>query len=147
MFDTKSFKKILGSDYIKVKLSILWLFVMLNYIYADILTLMDSSVIKELITGRVGGMEITPSFLFMGAILMELPIAMVVLSLVLKYKINRWANILVGGIKTLAVLASMFVGTPTLYYALFGIIEIVFTSYIVYLAWKWPNKEGSPQAA
>jgi len=133
------FKKILGKDYIKVKLSLLWLFVMLNYIYADILTLMDSSALNDILSGALG---ITPLFLFVGAILMEIPIAMVFLSLILKNNINRWANIIAGIIKTLAVLGSLFVGTPTLYYAFFAIIEIVATSYIVYLAWKWSEPKS-----
>jgi len=132
-----AFKKIFGTEYMKVKLSVLWLFVMLNYIYADIITLMDSSVLKELVAGSAGGLQITQGFLLMGAVLMEIPIAMVVLSLVLKYRVNRWANITAGSIKTLAVFASMFVGTPALYYLFFGIIEMVFTSLIVWYAWKW----------
>lgn len=138
-----TFKKIFGTEYMKVKLSVLWIFVMFNYIYADILTLMDSSVLAEILTGFTGGLEITQGFLLGAAILMEIPIAMVILSLVLKYKANRWANIIAGTIKTVAVFLSMFVGTPALYYIFFGSIEIVFTSLIVWLAWTWPNPGGS----
>ena len=134
-----TYEKIFGKEYLKVKLALLWLFVMLNYIYADIMTLMDASVLKELITGSAGDLEITPAFLFMGAILMEIPIAMILLSLILQYKINRWANIIAGVIKTLAVIGTLFVGTPSLYYAFFVVIEVVTTSCIVYLAWKWPK--------
>jgi hypothetical protein len=126
----------------KVKLSLLWIFVMFNYIYADILTLMDSSALKELMTGYIGGTQITPGFLLGGAILMEIPIAMVVLSRVLKYRANRWANIIAGSIKTVAVFSSIFVGTPALYYIFFGTIEMVCTSLIVWYAWKWPNPEA-----
>lgn len=136
------FKNIFGSDYTKVKLSVLWLFVMLNYIYADILTLMDASVLKELLTGSLsGGVEITPTFLLLGAFLMEIPIAMVVLSLILARKFSRWANIAAGVIKTLAVSGTMFVGVPALYYLFFGIIEIFVTCYIVWVAWSWKDAE------
>ncbi|MEN7981934.1 MAG: DUF6326 family protein [Nanoarchaeota archaeon] len=135
-----TFKKIFGKEYMKAKLSVLWIFVMFNYVYADILTLMDSSVLKELITGSVGGLQITQGFLLAGAILIEIPIAMVVLSLVLKYKANRLANIIAGTIKTTAVFLSMFVGAPTLYYMFFGTIEIVTTSLIVWFAWRWKEK-------
>jgi len=128
---TNAFKKIFGKDFIRVKLSVLWLFVMLNYIYADILTLLDPLVAQE------GGIQITRGMLFFGAILMEIPIAMVVLSLVLKYKINRLANIVAGTIKTIAVFGTMFVGTPTLYYLFFAIIEMIFTSLIVWIAFRW----------
>jgi hypothetical protein len=134
-----TFKNIFGKEYIKVKLSVLWIFVMLNYIYADIITLMDSSVLKDILSGSTGGIQITQGFLLVAAIIMEIPIAMVVLSLVLEYKWNRLANIFAGAIKTLAVFASMFVGTPALYYLFFGIIEIVTTLFIIRIAWKWPN--------
>lgn len=137
-----TFKKIFGSEYTKVKLSVLWIFVMLNYIYADIVTLMDSSVLTEILRGYAGSIQITQGFLLGASILMEIPIAMIVLSLVLKYKYNRIANIFAGIIKTLAVAASMFVGTPALYYLFFGSIEMITTIYIVYLAWTWPSPEA-----
>ena len=127
----------------KVKLSLLWIFAMFNYLYADILTLMDSEVLKELLTGYQGSMQITQEFLLVGAILMETAIAMVLLSRVLKYKVNRWANIIVGAIHTVVVFASMFVGTPpALYYMFHGIIEIACTSLIVWYAWKWTKQEA-----
>ena len=129
-----TFKKIFGAEYVKVKLALLWLFVMLNYIYADIMALMDVSVLEDILSDALG---ITPLFLFLGAFLMEIPIAMVFLSLMLRYRINRWANIIAGVIKTLAVLGSMFVGEPALYYTFFVVVEIIATSYIVYIAWKW----------
>ena len=128
----------------KVKLSTLWVFVMFNYIYADILTLMDPAVLKEIITGTVGGLEMTQGFLLGAAILMEIPIAMVVLSRVLKYRANRWANIIAGTIKTAAVFLSLFVGTPAMYYTFFATIEIACTLLIVWYAWKWVNPEVSP---
>lgn len=133
-----NFKALLGNDYIKAKLCVLWLFVTLNYIYADILSLMDASVLNDYLSGSIGGgMEITPEFLFGGAILMEIPIVMIILSLVLKGNINRSANIIAGTIKTFAVFGSLFVGVPALYYLTFAIIEIATTLYIVWIAWTW----------
>ena len=98
---------------------------------------MDSSVLKQLLVGTVGGIQLTPGFMLTIPIMMEIPIAMVILSRVLKYKVNRWANIIAGIIKTVAVFASMFVGTPALYYMFFGTIEIATTSFIVWYAWNW----------
>ena len=128
----------------KVKLSTLWIFVMFNYIYADILTLMDPAVLKEIVTGTVGGLEMTQGFLLGAAILMETAIVMVVLSRVLKYRANRWVNIISGIIHTAAVFLSLFVGTPAMYYTFFATIEIACTLLIVWYAWKWVNPEVSP---
>jgi hypothetical protein len=127
----------------KVKLSLLWIFAMFNYLYADIHSLMDSEVLKKLMTGYIDSMQITPKFLLGGAILMETAIAMVLLSRVLKYKVNRWTNIIVGAIHTVVVFASLFVGTtPALYYIFYGTIEIACTSLIVWFAWKWHKQEA-----
>ena len=83
----------------------------------------------------------TPTFLFLGAILMEIPIAMVFLSKILKYKSNRILNISAGIIKTLAVTGSLFVGAPALYYSFFAIVEITTTLYIVWYAWTWKENK------
>jgi hypothetical protein len=129
--------KTAGMD-MKVLLSTLWIFAVLNYLYADVLTLMDPEGLKAIMTGYAGTMPITPGFLLAAGVLMETAIAMVLLSRVLKYGANRWANIIVGILHTLAVLASMFVGTgPDLYYLFFGIIEIVCTLVIVWFAVRW----------
>ena len=48
--------------------------------------------------------EITPGFLLLAAVLAEVPIAMIVLSRVLKHRANRWANI-VAGVITIAYVA------------------------------------------
>ncbi len=64
----------------KVKLSTLWIFVMFNYLYCDVLGLMDPVLLNQILTGNLGFVEITEEFLLGGAILMEIPIAMVLLS-------------------------------------------------------------------
>lgn len=76
---------------------------------------------------------------------METSIAMVLLSRVLKYRANRWANIIVGIINTIAVLASLLVATPALYYAFFGVIEIATTLTIIWYAWTWRPSPGRPR--
>ena len=124
----------------KVLLSTLWIFVMFNYLYCDILAVFEPGIIEELMTGSIGGIQFTQGFLLGAAILMEIPIAMVVLSRVLKYKANRWTNIVAGIIKTIVMILSMFMGAPpALYYIFFGTIEIACTSLIVWIAWKWKN--------
>lgn len=125
----------------KVILSTLWIFVTLNYLYCDVLSLMDSELLKQYLTGTVEGLELNQNFLFAGAILMEIPIAMVLLSRILNHKANRWANIIAAFIKTLAMIMTMFVGSPTAYYLFFGIIEIATTMFIIYYAWTWKKND------
>ena len=121
----------------RVLLSTMWIFAILNYLYADVMGFYKPGLIQEIMTGSVEGMVFTPVVLLVGAILMETAIVMVLLSRVLERKWNRIANIISGIIHTLAVASSMFVGTPGLYYIFFGTVEIITTISIIRIAWKW----------
>ena len=55
-------------------LSILWVFVTLNYLYCDLIGLMDASLLKQYLTGNVNGLQLNESFLLSAGILMEIPI-------------------------------------------------------------------------
>jgi Family of unknown function (DUF6326) len=128
----------------KVRLSTLWIFAMFNYLYADVMSLTDPRSREMVTTGSAGSLQITEGFLLGAAILMETAIAMVLLSRVLPYAANRWANIIVGVIQTAAVLSSLFIGTTlTVYYLFFASIEIVCTCVIIWYAWRWANPEGA----
>ena len=122
----------------KTRLSMLWVFAMFNYLYADVMTLMDPSL-KEIIAGQVGPIPMTHGVLLGAAVLMETAIAMILLSRTLPYRANRWANIIVGIIHTASVLASLFVGgtTPAIYYLFFATVEVACTVLIVRMAWIW----------
>ena len=130
----------INSQKAKTLLSTLWVFAMLNYLYADVMGLMDSTFLRQYLNGRVEGMDINEGFLFLAALLMEIPIAMVLLSRILNDKSNQWANIIAGSLKSLVVLATLFIGRPTMYYLFFSVIEIACTSYIVWYAWKWSRQ-------
>ena len=121
----------------KEMLFTLWLFAMLTYTYGDVVTLMDP--IKH------GTMEMTESFLLGGSIFMMIPISMVLLSRILKYRANRVANIIAGSIMTVALILTLFAAVPTIYYVFFTVIEVVTTAIIVWFAWRWRNTEAQPQ--
>ena len=131
----------------RMVLSTLWIFVTLNYLYCDLMGLMDPILLNQYITGTIGSFHIDEDFLLYAAVLMEIPISMVLLSRVLNYKANRWANIIAGSIKTLVMIATMFVGSPTSYYLFFGIIEIISTAFIVYYAWNWKIQDPTKSIA
>ena len=120
----------------KVKLSALWLFAMLTYTYGDVVTLMDP--VKH------GSVQLTEGFLLGGSIYMMIPLTMVLLSRLLKYRASRLASIIAGSIMTVTLPITLFVAVPTTYYVFFTVIEIASTALIVWYAWKWPNPEVSP---
>ena len=118
-------------------LSTLWAFLLFNYIYCDLFTAFDPRVMKSLVaTGISGGMEFTQGFLLSFSILMEIPIAMFLLSRILKYSVNRWSNIIAGVIMVIVQTYSLF-NPSTGYYLFFSIIEIACLLWIIWSAWKW----------
>jgi hypothetical protein len=126
----------------RARLSTLWIFVMFNYLYCDVLGLMDPESLRGFLDGNVGGIDITQGFLLSASILMEIPMAMVLLSRVLKYRANRWANIGAGTLMTVVQFSTLFFGSsPTPFYLFFSVIEIACTSVIVWYAWKSPDPE------
>jgi hypothetical protein len=132
----------------KVLLSTSWIFVLFNYLYCDVITLMDAKTLNQIMTGTVGGINMTEGFLLGASILMEIPIVMVLLSRMLNYRINRLTNIIGGIIMTVVQLSSLVFGSsPTMYYIFFSITEISCTSFIVWYAWTWSNSQDMVQAA
>ncbi|MFN8482287.1 MAG: DUF6326 family protein [Anaerolineae bacterium] len=132
-----------GFERRRVVLSTLWIFAVLNYIYADVYALFFNPLLqpeaaKRFAEGYVGDIQITQGFVLVTAILMETAIAMVLLSRVLPYRANRWANILVGGFHTLFVAWSLIGDTPNGFYLMFAAVEIACTLFIVWYAWTWP---------
>ena len=119
----------------KARLSALWLFAMLTYTYGDVVTLMDP--VKH------GTIQLTEGFLLAGSIFMMIPITMVLLSRLLKYRSSRLASIIAGTVMTVALTLTLFVAVPTMYYVFFTAIEIVCTALIVWFAWKWRKPEDS----
>ena len=121
----------------RAKLSTLWIFATLNYLYCDVVTLMDQDKLQGFLAGRVGGVEVTQGFLFAAGILVEIPMAMIVLERMLPRRVNRWANVVAGGVMTAVQAGTLFAGMPAPYYVFFSLVEIGATAAIVWLAWRW----------
>jgi hypothetical protein len=141
-----------GFERRRVVLSTLWIFAVLNYIYADIYTLFFNPVLQPEVTrrfaeGYAGDIPITEGFVLVTAILMETAIAMVLLSRWLPYRANRWANILSGVLHTLFVAWSLIGDTPSGFYVMFAAIEVACTLFIVWYAWTWPAAANQKESA
>jgi hypothetical protein len=121
----------------KSRLSTLWIFASLSYLYCDVISLMDPELLPQYLAGNVNGLVFTPGFLLGAAILIEIPITMVLLSRVLNYRANRWTNIAAGTVMTAVQTLSLFMGWPAPYYLFLSILEIAATALIVGYAWKW----------
>ncbi len=120
------------------KLSLLWIFLFLNYIFCDVFSLMYPPMIQELAVGNtVDGIEMSQTFLLMFAVIMELGMIMTVLSRLLPYTPNRIANIVVGLALLVVQVGSLFAGENTLHYWFFSAVEIATLIWIVVTSWRW----------
>ena len=115
---------------LRVKLALLWIFVVLLMVYADIVSLLDStSPIREVMAGA----PLPAGGLLAGAILMITSISMVMLSWVLSYKVNRWVSIIIGAY----MIVHIVIGGHGLYYVLFETVEVACILLTIWFTWKW----------
>jgi hypothetical protein len=130
---------------LRERLSQLWLFALLNYLYADAIALFD-------IAGSGRGFQPLPPWALMAsAVLMEIPIAMILASRLLPFRANRLANIIAGSFLTLVngfvtfVAPLLGMGRPPAFpeYLFFATIETVCTLIIIRQAWTWSSVEVS----
>ena len=125
----------------RMVISTIWIFYLFNILYADILNIMGgkapSADEAELIETLI-----SPEMLLGTAFFLETAMVMIILSRVLKYGINRWLNIVVALLHTLGVVASVFVGTPTIFYIFFVVVEVSALLFIVWYAWTWAKLQN-----
>ena len=76
------------------------------------------------------------------AIWMAIPSVMVFLSLTLKARANRWANIIVGIVSVVMLGATFFAGELSIRYLVQAMVEGVLIASIVWHAWKWPKQDS-----
>ena len=131
---------------IKERLSLFWIFALLNYLYADVIALWALLGSPPADTPQLGQWALAGA-----AVLMEIPIAMIVACRLLPYRANRLANIIAGSIVTLVNGFLTFVppliglGRPPALpeYLFFATIETVCTSVIIWQAWTWSGIEAA----
>ena len=117
---------------VQIKLSGLWVALMLTYLLGDVLRIFSG----DFKAGEIGGMKMSQGMWLGIAVLMVIPVVMVFLSLTLNDPVNRWANIIV------AIFFFVFnlIGLPTypsMYDKFLIVVGLVFNVLTVWYAWKW----------
>ena len=125
---------------VKIKLSALWVARMLTGFLGDVIRFFEPGIIEGLIIGDINGMQMSSELLFSMAIMMEIPIIMVVLSLLLKEKPNRNANIIVAVFLLILDGVGLIVATSPYVYVVVG-VGLMFNILTIYYAWNWPLNE------
>ncbi len=127
--------------HVKVKISALWVSLMLCYIYGDYFGLYKPGTLQSMLDGKMGPLGPTTQGVLLGtSVLMAIPAVMVFLSLVLRPNPNRWMNMIFGVIYTVIMLITM--PGAWAFYIFLGVVEIVLSVLIVWYAWNWPKQEA-----
>ena len=127
----------------KSLLSTLWIFVLLNMVYADILGMLRPGYLDFL--DRVS-QQLTGITVLLFALFMEVAIAMILLSRVLAYNSNRRAHFIAIPLTILwvivpALMPSLGETTP-LSYVFFALVEVVTMVFMFWYVWQWPQPES-----
>ena len=117
---------------VKLILSTLWVATMLTYLLGDVLRIFSG----DFVAGEISGMKATQQMWMLAAVLMLVPIVMVLLSMILPYPMNRWANIIAAvllfGVNIIGVS-----GYPGTYDKFLIVVSLGFNVLTVWYAWKW----------
>ena len=117
----------------QIKLSAIWVALMLTYLLGDVLRIFSGDFQKMMTDGSI---KFTQGMWLGISMLMLIPILMVVLSVTLPQPVNRWTNIIV------AVFFFLFnlVGLPTYpsaYDKFLIVVGLAFNVLTVWFAWRW----------
>lgn len=120
----------------RTKLSLLWIVVMLNMIFADIFSIMVELVKKD--TMDIPG-DVT-LVMAVAAVMVNIPILMIYLNRILSFRLCRLLNIAAAVITILFIICG---GSLLPHYVIIASIEIAALIYIVFLNIKWKETEES----
>lgn len=127
--------------HVKLKIALLWVSVTLCYLYGDYFEL----YIPQKAAGLISGQNLldSPLKLFAASVLLAIPAVMVFLSVVLKARLNRWLNLILGIFFTLIMLLiaiSSFTAWRA-FYVFLALVESTLTALITWYAFTWSAKK------
>lgn len=124
---------------VRLKLSAAWTSLMFVYIYNDYFQLYHPEYLQKMQHGRIGPFPATDPVLFLASAVCAIPSLMILLTLVVKPAVTRWANIILGLLYT--VINALSIPGSWGHYVFYNVIEIALTLLIVWYAWTWQSAE------
>lgn len=124
---------------VKLVLSALWITMLFVFAYVDIFGFYRADVLDAALARKVAStdFEVNQLFLILTLAYVLVPILMVSLSLLLRPRVNRIANIGVSVLYVVSIIASC-IGEDWTYYILGSVVEVILLGVIARLAWRWP---------
>jgi hypothetical protein len=130
---------------VRLKISTLWVAMLLLFAYGDIFGFFNPGQIEEVISGEISGeisgIEITQAFLLAVSVYIAIASVMIFLTLVLRPTVARWTNIVLAILYAVSIVASA-IGETDAYFLFLSVAEIGMLLLIVRYAWTWPRREA-----
>ena len=125
---------------VRLKISALWVAMLFLFAYGDIFGSFVPGRIDEIRGGTLSGIEITQTFLLAASVYVAIASLMIFLTLVLRPRVDRWANIVLPILYIVSIIASV-IGESWVYFWFLSIAEGVLLLLIIWYAWQWPTLE------
>jgi len=121
------------------RISTLWIVVMLNMAFADIVGFIQPGALEGV--AGPGGVQITQTLLLVFALFIEIPLAMIFVSRILKRGANRWVNTAAAVVTSVFVVGGGSMELP--FYAFFAAVEVACMAMIVWSVWSRRSSEAA----
>ena len=122
---------------VRFKIAALWAATLFLFGYGDIFGFFRPGTIRDVMAGKVAGIQVSQGFLLATSVYIAIPSAMVFLALVLSPAINRWTNIVLAGLYAVSVVL-LSIGETWAYYYFLSAAEAILLVLIVWYAWRSP---------
>ena len=123
---------------VRMKISALWTSMLFVFAYVDLFSLYRADFRADLEAGEIAGFTVNQAFLLGTTAYVVIPSLMLFLTLILRPRVSRIANIVLGIIYALTIIAGA-IGEWN-YYVLGSAVEIALLAAIVYYAWTWQKE-------
>jgi Family of unknown function (DUF6326) len=119
----------------RIKLSALWTSMLFVFAYVDLFSLYRADFRADLERGEVGGFTVDQAFLAGTTAYVLVPSLMVYGALVLRPRVNRFANLGLSVVYAVTIVAGA-IGEWS-YYVLGSAVEVALLAAVAYHAWTW----------
>ena len=122
---------------LKIRISLLWLFMAVAMSAHSVLAFMEPGAIEE-----IGEMAMGPGMMLFMALFWWVPLVIAVLTFILRNSANRWTNIVLGIIFTILNIYHLVehVAEPSAHQILIIASTVVATALVVWFAFKLPKE-------
>ncbi len=127
----------------RLRISALWIAMLFVFAYVDLFSLYRPDFRADLEAGKISNFDVDQAFLFLATLYVIIPSLMVYVTLVMRPRVNRIANLVVASAYSLTVAGSA-VGEWS-YFVLGSVVEVILLLLVIHHAWTWPRAGGDRQ--